>query len=391
MSKRKRDDPSSPLEEDDSSSGFTPKVPETPPVLQVDPDDPPAPEGLPLGDESHLADVLHALPTSHDPVEGKGFRLQCNAVHLTYKTNIPKQALLKFMEGLFQNDVKEFSICHEQSEGGYAHTHCYVKWVKKLDIKSCRKFDYQNLHPNIKRVVAAQHRNIVLKYHLKQDHEPLANYTAVPAMEELHAYVKVTPDWDIVVQSTAYAQLISTRLSYVKQLHGTYHNRTKSVNEHASDTWTQPLLDLESDKFLNRACVLTGPAGCGKTSFAKAHFKHPLVCLHLDDLKSIRAGYHDGVVFDDMSFTHLPATSIIHLLDVENTRSIHCRNTNARLPAGMPRMFTINNINQLFFDPESESQNDSQKYNYCAPEQLAAIERRYVRCALPVGCAKYYK
>ena len=104
-----------------------------------------------------------------------------------------------------------------------------------------------------------------------------------------------------------------------------------------------------------------------------------------------RAGYHDGIIMDDMSFTHLPATSIIHLLDVENTRSIHCRNTNASIPAGMPRVFTINNLDQLFFDPESESQNDAQKYNYCSPEQLAAITRRYVHCTLPLGLEKYYK
>lgn len=320
--------------------------------------------------------------------------MQCTAVHLTYKTHVPKRELLEHMEGLFQKsgtDVKEFSICHETSKDEYKHTHAYFKYSKKLDGKSCRKFDYKNIHPNMKRVVSMHHRNTVLKYHLKQDHEPLRNCEAATTMEELHKYVQATPDWDRVVQSTGYAQLISTRLSYVKQLHATYHQRPVPFNGHAAESWTQPLLELGSERLLGRAIVLTGRAGSGKTSFAKAHFKHPLVCSHLDDLKTLRVGYHDGVIFDDMSFTHLPATSIIHLLDVENTRSIHCRNTNASLLAGMRRLFTINNLSQLFFDPESESQNDAQKYNYCSLEQQAAIRRRYVHCTLPVGVDAYFK
>ena len=69
------------------------------------------------------------------------------------------------MEGLFQksgHDVKEFSICHETAkESGYDHTHAYFKYSKKLDVKSCRKFDYKNIHPNMKRVVSMHHRNTV--------------------------------------------------------------------------------------------------------------------------------------------------------------------------------------------------------------------------------------
>ena len=49
-----------------------------------------------------------------------------------------------------------------------------------------------------------------------------------------------------------------------------------------------------------RAQVLWGDSGAGKTAFAVAHFRHPLVCSTLDDLKKFDADVHDGIVLDDV-------------------------------------------------------------------------------------------
>lgn len=116
---------------------------------------------------------------------------------------------------------------------------------------------------------------------------------------------------------------------------------------------------------LDRPILIYGPSGIGKTQFALAHFKNPLLVKEIDDLKRLTKK-HDGIVFDDMSFKHWPAESVIHLLDYESRSSIHCRNTNAYIPEGMNRIFTHNESN--IFDAQNMTMS-----------QAAAINRRYTK------------
>ena len=101
-------------------------------------------------------------------------------------------------------------------------------------------------------------------------------------------------------------------------------------------------LDLTGDQVF----LITGPSGCGKTGFAKAHFKNPLVISTWEDLKAFKQGFHDGLVFDDMTFQHLTPEQTIHLCDKEEARGFGkesgCRFTNATIPAGTQRIFTSN-------------------------------------------------
>ena len=76
--------------------------------------------------------------------------------------------------------------------------------------------------------------------------------------------------------------------------------------------------------------------GAGKTQYALAHGKRPLLITKIDDLLRVRSG-HDLIVFDDMLFTDLVPDDIIHLLYVEMDRNIKCRCRNALLPAVMRR------------------------------------------------------
>lgn len=91
--------------------------------------------------------------------------------------------------------------------------------------------------------------------------------------------------------------------------------------------------------------LIVGPAGCGKTEFAKAHFSNPLFVTHMDDLLNFVTEVHDGIVFDDMSFIHLPRNSQIFVTDVDNPRSIHCRYSVALIPANTKKIFTSNVLN----------------------------------------------
>lgn len=100
-----------------------------------------------------------------------------------------------------------------------------------------------------------------------------------------------------------------------------------------------------------RSHIVWGPPGCGKTEFAKAHFpKGCLFVCHIDDLMKFKPDIHEGIVFDDMNFCHLPRSTQIYLLDVDNPRSIHCRNYTAFIPAGTKKIFTCNEKEGRIFE-----------------------------------------
>ena len=89
--------------------------------------------------------------------------------------------------------------------------------------------------------------------------------------------------------------------------------------------------------------VLVGATNIGKTSFAKAILgPTALLVSHIDDLLSYDPYENAGLIFDDMQFTHIPETAQIHITDIDEDRSIHCRFFNATIPANTKKIFTCN-------------------------------------------------
>jgi len=91
-----------------------------------------------------------------------------------------------------------------------------------------------------------------------------------------------------------------------------------------------------------KVLVLVGDSQIGKTQFALSLFKQPMFVSHLDSLKDFTEGFHDGLIFDDMTFSHLPETAQIHLLDWEMDREIHIRYQTALIPKNTKKIFTCN-------------------------------------------------
>lgn len=98
-----------------------------------------------------------------------------------------------------------------------------------------------------------------------------------------------------------------------------------------------------------RSQIFWGPPGVGKTEYAKNLLPNALFICHLDDLGSFNDQY-DGIIFDDMAFTHLPRTSQIHLVDMDNDRSIHIRYKTAFIPAHTRKIFLTNESHGMIFD-----------------------------------------
>ena len=98
------------------------------------------------------------------------------------------------------------------------------------------------------------------------------------------------------------------------------------------------------DPLWQHSVVVVGNAGIGKTQWAMSHFndKGCLFVTHLDDLKAWDPDRYDGIVFDDMSFLQLPLQTQKYLCDWNDSRTIHCRYTNAQIPPRTRKIFTCN-------------------------------------------------
>lgn len=93
---------------------------------------------------------------------------------------------------------------------------------------------------------------------------------------------------------------------------------------------------------LEKSVILWGEPGIGKTCFARSLLPNALIVTHMDDLKRFDRDEHDGIIFDDMEFKHIPRTSQIHIVDMDLPRSIHCRFECAHIPANTKKIFTTN-------------------------------------------------
>lgn len=96
--------------------------------------------------------------------------------------------------------------------------------------------------------------------------------------------------------------------------------------------------------------IFWGLPGIGKTEFAKACMPGALLVSHVDDLLLYDPNEYSGIIFDDMSFTHMPRSAQIHIVDSDNGRSIHCRYRTAWIPPNTQKIFTTNEHEGRIFD-----------------------------------------
>lgn len=107
---------------------------------------------------------------------------------------------------------------------------------------------------------------------------------------------------------------------------------------------SEPLMTLQLPNDMTSLWV-KGRSGVGKTTFALTiSIKPALFVRHLDTLREFRSGYHKTIIFDDMSFCHLPRQAQIELVDRFHPQQIHIRYTVVNLPAGIPKIFLSNDI-----------------------------------------------
>lgn len=275
------------------------------------------------------------MPKEQRQKKGK-FRAQYKTFGLTYsRCPLEREELLKGLQGLPNIEITDYYIARETHKENEAkcpyHLHVWFELANKPNIKSDRFFDIQGFHPNI----GKKKRNWIYNYLKKQDTEPLTNIA--------EGYVARAQAGDFEGAMQQFAN------DHPKEFVINFQRIMKNMKAMSKKPREEPVYEFTGEPIewdmKQKSLVLIGPARVGKTEWAKSFVKHHLKktylrVTHMDGLKKYNG--EDFIIFDDVYCDHLPRQTQIHLTEVRNARSIHCRHACADIPPGVGNIFCVN-------------------------------------------------
>lgn len=231
-------------------------------------------------------------------------------------------------------------LANESHKDGEPHVHAAFKLRRRLQSTNCRVFDYKGHHGHyeVLRSPAA-----AAKYFEK---ESFVDYGRLPGTIGKNPAVReciAIADGDELEYFTKCAEV---RLPYPYACHfrKLLKKSDHTIEEDYEADITRERFDVCIQTFEEgKSTCIIGPTGCGKTSWAKRVAPKPALWVrHMDTLGAFRKGYHKSIIFDDMSFLHLPRETQLYVADTSDENQIHIRYGRAILPAGVTRIFTAN-------------------------------------------------
>nr|QXP07660.1 MAG: replication associated protein [Arizlama virus] len=110
---------------------------------------------------------------------------------LTYKTHIPKDLFKQWM--LQKGKSCNVWTAHETADENnpYEHSHVLIMYDEALETRNCRYFDFQEIHPNIKKIVTKKHLLNVLKYMCKEDKSLEGEMSLIAQQEKMSLFEQV--------------------------------------------------------------------------------------------------------------------------------------------------------------------------------------------------------
>lgn len=261
------------------------------------------------------------------------FRFNATKVLLTYAQcdDLAREDVFFGIDCLYP--IKRFMIGEEHHRDGGRHIHAFFEFKKKLDCRLCDCFDINTgraqHHPNIKVVMRGrENEERVLDYIQKEDVAVLTNIVTRLTWGEIRDTAKDAEDYLTMVEKyyPRDAALNWDRLkSYAEQQFNSNDPMTVPEGWTPHEGYYMPIDLRERYPTNTQSTVVIGPAGCGKTTWAKIVAPKPcLFCTHADGLKRLKPT-HRSIIFDDMDFAHWPIQGQKFIVDVEQPREIHIR------------------------------------------------------------------
>jgi len=261
--------------------------------------------------------------------EEKQFRVQYKDIGLTYsRTNLSRQAVYDAVAAKIQ--ITDYYIVietHSEPPHGdrtaLTHVHMWFHTDTTPNIKNCFFFDLEDefgvLHPNI----GKKNRAWVGNYLKKQDKNPLTNmandFNALAMegkVEEALANFRNTHPMQYAMQYQNIHRNFE-RMGNIQPLRFVYEPSFQTINS----------IPMHWDPN-KKSLILIGNTELGKTNWAKTYIQYILnetwiVVTHMDDLRRYRN--EQWIIWDDISFAHMPVDSQKHIAECRTERTIHCR------------------------------------------------------------------
>lgn len=301
---------------------------------------------------SQIDPIIVSASDSDTTVTPRTFRFAAERVLLTYSQTgeLTKEEIFYTLSERFHVDLHCLGQEHHEDDGW--HIHVLLKFKGKLNRRGNDIFDIfdgtRNHHPNIRPVKRGKANwEKAHEYVEKEDPCPLCNIQKKLTWQEIGAKAATAEEFLDLIKANYPKDYYTNLQRYEYAARKEYG---KCVNTIAEDWVPQyehsvpgelARLEEEENPFA-KTLVIVGPAGCGKTTWAKEHAPKPtLFVRHLDSLARFRPE-HRSIIFDDLDFKHLPPSTQKYLVDYENLAEVHIRYNVARIPAGVPRIFTAN-------------------------------------------------
>lgn len=212
----------------------------------------------------------------------KEFRMNAVKCFLTY-SQCGDLTWKQVMERLNEiGPVEQYCISYEDHSNGGRHIHCFVKWFKKVNVTSARRFDIEGHHPNVRRVKDVMGCvEYVIKY---------GNYES----EKL----------DLYLNSKGFCRKKMDHEAWVQYK----HEKLLKLPVYPIPL-PQRLGEITQPKACNkqRHWWIVGPPNCGKTKWVNETFKGTTVYMRPAGVNYPYEGYmnQELVIYDDVNMWDL--------------------------------------------------------------------------------------
>ncbi len=277
----------------------------------------------------------------------KEFRINARQFFLTYpQCGLEKVEVLRQLREKFAAYIEAYVVAVENHADGEPHIHVYLKFDRKINAKGATRFDLEDagggtFHGNYQ---SARSAKSVIAY-IRKDGDFIAD--GVEA-------VKKTWDEALAIAQAgkpteAFALLCREKARDVvmrgREIRANLQSLAPLPTYQPASGLSPPVIPLNLSAKLGglgmRSLIVHGAPGTGKTVWARSLGEHRFV-THLEQLRTPAVVPGELLVFDDMSFAHLPRTTCIYLVDCENERMIHVRYGTVSIPAGVRKIFLTN-------------------------------------------------
>jgi len=321
-------------------------------------------DGIPPTNGENLEPSEH---TASGKVQGKCLLLTWSQVPEAFNHAVIQEHLASLGE------LKSLAVGLETHADGGRHFHACVIYLKKISRRPTafailgRTADVRVA--NAKKGPLAQCMMNYWTYALKEDPNPLivGDPPQNPKKSKTEIYREATLLAETAGVSAAMDHLaVHAPVDYVQRADSLSRNLTSHRDKRMRlAPPARTLTDFPNAPPIPddwRVLYLWGKSGVGKTQFAKALLPGATIVSHGDQLKD--CDFSKGVIFDDFSVAHWPPTSVIHLVDWDEPRGIHCRYSHVVIPPHTRKIFTFNRLLDAWCPPSINE------------EQFQAIRRR---------------